>query len=93
MDIPNKNLLPSIEQLVRVFPKFLSGLEHSEFTNSDLEKWVIGEFELPDSIVQLPREKSRTELQYRLAWAKSKVKIQGSIINIERRKWIVNLHE
>jgi restriction system protein len=93
MDIQAKNQLPSIEQLVLVIPELVSKSGYSEFTNSDLEKWVIEEFALPQSVVQLPREKSRTELQYRLAWARSKVKIKGLIKNIDRKKWILTPHE
>ena len=93
MDIQDKSQLPSIEQLVIAIPELVARSGYTEFTNSDLEKWVIEEFALSESVVQLPREKSRTELQYRLAWARSKVKVKGFIRNIDRKKWIVTPNE
>ena len=93
MEIQDKSQLPSIEKLVLAIPDLISRSGYTEFTNSDLEKWVIEEFALPQSVAQLPREKSRTELQYRLAWARSKVKIKGLIKNIDRKKWILTPHE
>jgi restriction endonuclease Mrr len=58
-------------------------------SNNDIEQLVIDDLKLDSNIVSLIRSGSRTELQYRLAWARTKLKSKGLIVKVESQKWSV----
>lgn len=58
-------------------------------SNTDIERLVIDDLKLDSKIVSLIRSGSRTELQYRLAWARTKLKSKGLIVKVESQKWSV----
>jgi hypothetical protein len=93
MDEKAAGQLPTIDYLTRVIPQILKKKSVSRFTNTELEIWIIEELQISDDLLSIPREKSRTEFQYRLAWARSKAKIQGHIVNTSPKNWAVANHE
>lgn len=79
--LPNFNTLQ--EALLLMFKTF----PDQSFTNSEIEKFVIEELGIPEVAQKIPREKSRTELQYRLAWARTKAKGAGLITRDGTKSW------
>jgi hypothetical protein len=57
------------------------------FTNLEIEKFVVQELGISEADQKIPREKSRTELQYRLAWARTKAKGAGLIVRDGTKSW------
>lgn len=81
---------PSQEELVEPIYKALIELGGSA-TNDEILEFVIRMLNLPDSIVDLPRkgESQRTELEYRLAWGRTRLKKYGAITNSKRGIWMI----
>lgn len=81
---------PSQEELVQPIYKALIELGGSA-TNDEILEFVIRMLNLPDSIVDLPRkgESQRTELEYRLAWGRTRLKKYGAITNSKRGIWMI----
>lgn len=81
---------PSQEELVEPIYKALIELGGSA-TNDEILESVIRMLNLPDSIVDLPRkgESQRTELEYRLAWGRTRLKKYGAITNSKRGVWMI----
>ena len=80
-NLPTFNILQ--EALLLIFKTFPG----QSFTNLEIEKFVIQELGISEVAQQIPREKSRTELQYRLAWARTKAKAAGLIIRDGTMSW------
>jgi restriction system protein len=64
----------------------LSRLE-KPVSNSEIELGVIAELEVPPHLVSLIHSGNRTELQYRLAWARTKAKSSGWLTSPKRETW------
>lgn len=79
--LPGFNAL--LEALIILFKTFPG----QSFTNLEIEKFVIEKLDISDAAQRTPREKSRTELQYRLAWARTKAKGAGLIIRDGTKTW------
>ena len=81
---------PSQEELVEPIYKALIDLGGSA-TNDEILESVIKLLNLPDSVVDLPRkgESQRTELEYRLAWGRTRLKKYGAITNSKRGVWMI----
>ena len=61
-------------------------------TNDEIYETVLDQSDLSDEIAEVPHdpEKSnRTELEYRLAWARTYLKKYGVINNSERGVWVI----
>ena len=56
-------------------------------SNSEIERGVIRELGIPQHLTEVIHSGKRTELQYRLAWARTKAKSDGLISNPSREKW------
>lgn len=84
------NVLPSsqnlVDPLLRVLNKSVNPM-----TNRELEVGVIDYLEIPDELVKLVHSGKRTELQYRLAWARTKAKSEGYICSPRREVWQLTL--
>jgi len=80
-NLPNFSTLQ--EALLLMFKEF----PNQSFTNQEIEKFVIQELGISEVAQQIPREKSRTELQYRLAWARTKAKGAGLIMRDGAKSW------
>jgi restriction system protein len=55
---------------------------------NELTETVVADLQLPSGVVQQPHgDRNQTELEYRLAWARSYLKIYGLVNNSERGIW------
>jgi hypothetical protein len=80
--LPTESMLRAA--LLRLFQEF----PNKSFANKEIEEYVVRELKISTEAQQIPREKSRTELQYRLAWARTKAKQQGQIRRSGSQSWI-----
>ena len=56
--------------------------------NNEITEQVIKELKIPESVSEIPHKNGRmTELEYRLAWARTLLKKYGAIDNLERAVW------
>lgn len=58
-------------------------------TNSEIEARVIRELGIPEPLTKIIHSGTRTQLQYRLAWARTKAKSDGLIRSTARETWTV----
>jgi hypothetical protein len=79
--------LPSFKILQGALLLIFKTFPNQSFTNLEIEKFVIQELEISEAAQIIPREKSRTELQYRLAWARTKAKGAGLIVRDGTKSW------
>jgi restriction system protein len=56
-------------------------------SNSEIEAAIIKRMGIPESLTIQIHSGSRTELQYRLAWARTKAKSSGKITSPKRETW------
>lgn len=54
---------------------------------AELDREIIKEVKLSDSQLQVKRSGNRTEIQYRLAWIRTKAKQNGLVVKEENRVW------
>lgn len=59
-------------------------------TNEEIEAAIIRNLEIPDLLASQIHSGKRTELQYRLAWARTKAKSSGKIVSPKRETWTLN---
>ena len=59
-------------------------------TNSEIENAVIKELAIPGRLVEVIHSGKRTELQYRLGWARTKAKSDGTILSPARETWSIS---
>ncbi|MGI8858759.1 MAG: winged helix-turn-helix domain-containing protein [Rubrobacteraceae bacterium] len=80
--------VPTHEQLLNPTLKALRKLDGSASIVELLEQ-VIADLQLPQNVVEQPHtgNRDRTELEYRLAWARTYLKKFGLIINSTRGVW------
>ena len=82
--------LPKYQDLVPTLVKVMS-MTGRPLTNSEIEARVIQELAIPESLTKIIYSGKRTELQFRLAWARTKAKSAGLISSPARETWrIVN---
>jgi restriction system protein len=60
-------------------------------SNAELNEEVIRCIDLPEQEIAQPHSESQTELEYRLAWARTYLKANGFIDNTARGVWILTL--
>lgn len=58
-------------------------------SNSEIEAGVIVELNIPSNLSAEIHSGNRTELQYRLAWARTKAKSTGLIVSPARETWSI----
>ena len=61
-------------------------------TNDEIRDSVIKRLRLPDDVVDEPHKgdaSQQTELEYQLAWARTRLKNLGAIINSQRGVWMI----
>ena len=56
-------------------------------SNTEIEAAIIKRMGIPESLTIQIHSGSRTELQYRLAWARTKAKSSGKIVSTNRETW------
>jgi restriction endonuclease Mrr len=72
------NKLPTISDLVEPTVKVLSTF--GPLNHRDIEINIVELLGIPNHLRSLVRSGSRTELNYRLSWARTKCKSQGLIV-------------
>ena len=82
-----ENMLPNFNTLQGALLLMFKTFPGQTFTNLEIEKFVIQELGISENAQRIPREKSRTELQYRLAWARTKAKSAGLIVRNGTKSW------
>lgn len=82
------NQLPKYQDMIPALIKVLSDAGHP-LSNSEIEQRVIRELDIPDVLTQQIHSGKRTELQYRLGWARTKAKSDGSIVSPARETWAI----
>ena len=80
--------LPKYLDLVNPLLKVLTEAGRP-LTNSEIESAIIDDLGIPDSLAKKIHSGQRTELQYRLAWARTKAKSSGKIISPKRETWAI----
>jgi restriction system protein len=83
------NELPKYQDLIPALIKVLT-IAGKPLSNSELETSVIQELGIPSNLAQILHSGKRTELQYRLAWARTKAKSSGLISSPARETWMIN---
>ena len=81
--------VPQLKDLLNPTLKAIRALGSSG-SNSEIRDKVIELLALPDEVINAPhggKSQSRSELEYRLAWARTKLKRSGFIENSERGIW------
>jgi len=87
----DKSAVPKYHELLNPLLAALHELGGSG-TTSEIYETVAQQSDLPDEVVEIPHnpEKSnQTELEYRLAWARTYLKKYGIINNSERGVWVI----
>ena len=80
--------LPKYLELIKPLIKVLTEAG-KPLSNSEIEAAIIKELGIPISLSSRVHSGSRTELQYRLAWARTKAKSSGDIFSPKRETWSV----
>jgi hypothetical protein len=83
----HNSILPKFSSLQEALLQMFKAFPGQSFTNQEIEKFVIQQLGISEAAQQVPREKSRTELQYRLAWARTKAKSAGLIVRDGAKTW------
>lgn len=78
--------LPRSSELVEPVVKILQGAM-KPLSNSEIEKEICNLLQIPVNLQELIHSGSRTELQYRLAWARTKAKNLGLISRQNKTFW------
>jgi restriction endonuclease Mrr len=85
------NELPKSQNLVEVVVEAIKA-RSGEATLSQIESYVITKLSIPETLAQAIHSGSRTELAYRLAWARTKAKSAGLIDKAGNGKWKLAEH-
>ena len=80
--------LPKYQELILPLLKVLTRAG-KPISNAEIESAIIQELQIPVSLSSIIHSGKRTELQYRLAWARTKAKSSGSIISPKRETWAI----
>jgi restriction endonuclease Mrr len=78
--------LPKYQDLIPTLLKVLSAAGRP-LSNAEIEAGVIAELSIPAHLAQAIHSGKRTELQYRLGWAKTKAKADKLITSPARESW------
>lgn len=78
--------LPKYQELIDPMIKLLSD-NGKPMTNQEIESGIIELLKVPRELVLKVHSGKRTELQYRLAWARTKAKTLGYISSPTREIW------
>ena len=81
--------LPKYQELIPALVKVLSASGRS-MTNTEIEGAVIKELAIPAELAEVIHSGKRTELQYRLGWARTKAKSDGLILSTARETWSIS---
>jgi restriction system protein len=84
----DKSTLPRIAALSEAIPQALTKLG-GEGTLQEIQEQVVRILKLTPEQIALPHEqgKPRSELDYRMAWARSRLKRSGVLLRVDRGIW------
>ncbi len=80
--------LPKYQDLISPLLSVLS-MAKKPLSNSEIEAGVIAKLNVPYVLSSMIHSGNRTELQYRLAWARTKAKSMGYISSPKRETWVI----
>jgi restriction system protein len=80
--------LPRYVELIEPLLKVLTEAG-KPLSNSQIEAAIIKDLQIPASLSSHIHSGNRTELQYRLAWARTKAKSSGKIVSTKRETWSI----
>lgn len=80
--------LPKYQDLISPMLQILTAAA-KPLTNNEIELAIIAKIGIPGDLVSKVHSGKRTELQYRLAWARTKAKTCGWITNPKRETWCI----
>jgi restriction system protein len=90
--MPKDTAVPPATKLMPLVMKAIEG-NGGVATNQEIEKAVAAALELTPEEASMPHgelgEGSRTELGYRVAWARTRLKREGKIVNRSKGVWAV----
>ena len=78
--------LPKYQELIPALIKVLTD-SGRPLSNQEIEAGVVSELAIPSELTQIVHSGNRTELQYRLGWARTKAKADGKITSPARQTW------
>ncbi len=87
----NKNSVPKYHQLMNPLLKALHDLGGSG-SIEEINEAVLTSLDLPEEVVEIahnPEKSNQTEIEYRLAWARTYLKKFGILDNSSRGVWII----
>lgn len=87
----SKNNVPNYGELITVTYAALKALDGSG-KNDEINKKAAQILELPDEVLEIPHlnSSSLSEVDYRLAWARTLLKKYGAIVNSSRAVWSIS---
>ena len=87
----SKNNVPSYSELITVTYAALKGLGGSG-KNDEINRKASEILDLPDEVLEIPHlnSSSLSEVDYRLAWARTLLKKSGAIVNSARGVWSIS---
>jgi len=77
--------LPKIEEMVQPLLRVLR--DEASLDNEEIRKRVVRVLCIPEELAEQIHSGSRTELEYRLAWARTKAKSLNLIESTGRKNW------
>ncbi len=80
--------LPKYQDLIAPMLRVLEKAE-KPLSNSQIVEGVIADLDIPAHLSSAIHSGNRTELQYRLAWARTKAKSSGLIESPARETWCI----
>lgn len=81
------NSLPSIQEILECLEEFSRKQSKSTQSKQEIESEVARNLRIPKELLEIPREKGRSEFQYRLAWALTKAKQKGFVERTGNKQW------
>lgn len=81
------NSLPSIKEILECIEGFSKELAKRTQSKQEIESEVSRRLGVTKDLLEIPREKSRSEFQYRLAWAMTKAKQKGLVERTGHKQW------
>ena len=78
--------MPSTPDLQEAVLQSISALG-GEATNSEIYSWTISNMKISEDVLKIMHSGNRTEIEYRLAWARTKARKSGLIHRSAPSTW------
>ena len=80
--------LPRFQDLVTPLLEYLKK-QAGPVNNSQINQAVAESLGIPEHLLTKIHSGTRTEFQYRMAWARTKAKVEGKISSPKREYWVL----